>query len=88
MPDNILENSTSSHVDPLTIVLRDGKAPRICVDARKMNSDTLPDTARVPPIQELLQQFHGSNFITSIDLSSAFLDRFEKGIQEIHIVFV
>ena len=61
------------NVNPLTIVLRNGKAPRICVDARKVNRYTLPDRARVPPIQELLQQFHGSKFITSIDLSSAFL---------------
>jgi len=60
--DNVLEISTSNHVNPLTIVLRDGKAPRICVDARKVNRYTLPDRARVPPIQELLQQFHGSKF--------------------------
>jgi hypothetical protein len=33
----------------------------------------MPDRARVAPINELLQQFHGSKFITSIDLSSAFL---------------
>jgi len=32
--DNVLEISTSSHVNPLTVLLRDGKAPRICVDAR------------------------------------------------------
>jgi hypothetical protein len=32
-----------------------------------------PDRTRVSPIAELLQQFHGSNFISSIDLSSAFL---------------
>jgi len=73
MADNVLEISTSSHVNPLTIVLRDGKAPRFCVDARKVNRYTLPDRARVLPIQDLLQQFHGSKFITSIDLSSAFL---------------
>jgi hypothetical protein len=32
-----------------------------------------PDRTLVSPIAELLQQFHGSNFISSIDLSSAFL---------------
>ena len=73
MADNILEISTLSHVNPLTIVLRDGKAPRIFVDARKVNRHTLPDRVRAPPIQELLQQFHNSKFITSIDLLSAFL---------------
>jgi hypothetical protein len=35
MADNVLEISTSSHVNPIKIVLRDGKAPLICVEARK-----------------------------------------------------
>jgi hypothetical protein len=73
MAGYVLEISTSSHVNPLTIVLRDRKVPRICVDARKVNRYTLPDRARVPPIQELLKQFHVSKFITSIKLSSVFL---------------
>ena len=73
MGDNVLEISTSSHVNPLTTVLRDGKARRISVEARKVNRYTLPDIARVPHIRGLSQQFHGPRFITSIDLSSAFL---------------
>jgi hypothetical protein len=73
MADNILEISTSSHVSPLTTVRREGKVPCICVDARKVNRYTLPDRARVPPFQELLQQFHGSKFISSTDLLLAFL---------------
>ena len=71
--DGVLEVSNSSYANPLTIVMKDGRAPRICVDTRKVNKHTLPDRARAPPIQELLQRFHGSKFITSIDLSSAFL---------------
>ena len=69
MADTVLEISTSSHLNSLTFTLRNGKAPRICVDARKMNRYILLDRARVPNIQELLQQFHGFKFITSIDLS-------------------
>jgi hypothetical protein len=73
MADNVLEISTSSYVNSLTILLREGKEPRICTDARAVNRHIVPDRARVAPIQEMLQQFHGSKFITSIDLSSAFL---------------
>jgi hypothetical protein len=71
--DKIIEPSDSSYLNPLTIVLREGKSPRICLDARKVNRWTMPDRTRVAPINELLQQFHRSKFITSIDLSSAFL---------------
>jgi hypothetical protein len=46
---------------------------RICVDARKVNQFTIPDRERAPPIQELLQKFHGVKYLTSLDLSSAFL---------------
>ena len=60
-------------MNPLPILLRNGKANRICVEARKVKSYTLPDRARVPQIQELSQQFHGPRFINRIDLSSAFL---------------
>jgi hypothetical protein len=60
-------------VNPLTIVLTDGEAPRICADARKLNRCTLPDRARVLPVPEILKQFLGSIFITSIDLSLAFM---------------
>jgi hypothetical protein len=71
--DGIIELLSSSYINPLTIVMREGKSPRICVDARRVNTYMLPDRAKVPPIQELLQQFHGSQSITSVDLSSAFL---------------
>ena len=100
MADSVLEISISSHMNPLTIVLPDGKpprvcvdarklnrytlpdsaralpdekAPRVCVDARKLNRYTLPDSARVLPIPEFLKQFLGSIFITTIDLSLAFM---------------
>jgi transposase InsO family protein len=33
----------------------------------------IPDHTRTAPIQELLQRFHGAKYISSIDLSSAFL---------------
>jgi hypothetical protein len=73
LEDNIIEPSDSSYLNPLTIVLKEGRSPRICLDARKVNRWTMPDRARVAPINELLQQSHGFKFITSIDLSSAFL---------------
>jgi hypothetical protein len=70
LEDKIIEPSDSSYRNPLTIVLREGKSPRICLDARRVNRWTSPDRARVVSINELLQQFHGSKFITSIDLSA------------------
>jgi hypothetical protein len=72
--DDILEISNSPILNPLTVVHREGKKPRICVDTRKVNQFTVPDYERVPPpLQELLQKFEGTRYVSSIDLSSAYL---------------
>jgi hypothetical protein len=73
LEDDIIEPSVSCYLNPITVVPRPGKSVRICLDARRVNRHMRPDRTRVSPIAELLQQFHGSNFISSIDLSSAFL---------------
>jgi hypothetical protein len=73
LEDGISELSDSSFINPLMIVYRENKDPRICIDARKVNNVMLPDRARAPPINEMLQQFHGVRYMTSLDLTSAFL---------------
>jgi hypothetical protein len=73
LEDGILEISNSPLLNPLTVVQRDGKKTRICVNASKVNQYTVPDRERAPPLQELLQQFNGACYMTSLDLSSAYL---------------
>jgi hypothetical protein len=48
-------------MNPLTVVYRGNKEPRIYIDARRVDSVMLPDRARAPPICEMLQQFHESS---------------------------
>jgi len=52
---------------------RENKEPHICIDARRMNNIILPDQARAPPIDEMLQQFHTVKYMTSLDQLSVFL---------------
>ena len=73
LKDGILEASSSPFLNPLTIVQREGKKIRICLDARKINQNTVPDRERTPPLHELLQKFDGARYMTSLDLSSAYL---------------
>ena len=54
-------------------MLREHKPLRICVDARGMNRQMTPDRVKVTPMIELLQRFHGSRYITTLDFSSDFL---------------
>jgi hypothetical protein len=71
--DDILEISESPYISPDTVVHKERKEPTLCVDARRVNRVTIPDRERTPPLQELLQRFHGTKFMTSLDLSKAFL---------------
>jgi hypothetical protein len=73
LADNIIEESYSSYVNPLTLVQRERKRVRICLDAREVNKFMTSDRAKVPPMQTLLQRFHGAKFISAIDLTNAFL---------------
>jgi hypothetical protein len=71
--DGILEESYSDYVNPLTLALRERKPLRIFVDASGVNRQMTPDRVKVAPMRELLQSFRGSRYITTLDLSSAFL---------------
>jgi hypothetical protein len=73
LEDDIIEPSVSCYLNPITVIPRPGKSVRIYLDARRVNRHMRPDRTCVSPIAELLQQFHGSNFISTIDLSSAFI---------------
>jgi CRISPR/Cas system CMR-associated protein Cmr3 (group 5 of RAMP superfamily) len=71
--EKVAEPSDSNYLGPFTTVLREGKISRIFLDARRVNRWTSPDRARLAPINELLEQFYGLKFITSIDMSLVFL---------------
>jgi hypothetical protein len=71
--DDILEISNSPILNPLAVVHKEGKKHRICVDARKVNQFTVRNYERVPPLQELLQKFEGTRYMSSIDLRSVYL---------------
>jgi hypothetical protein len=55
--DDIIETSNSHILNPLTIVSREGKNPRISIDAREVNQCTIPDRERVPPIHEISMKY-------------------------------
>jgi citrate lyase gamma subunit len=69
----ILEELQSAYINQITLVVREGKAVRICLDARRINKQMVADRTKVMPMRELLQNFYGAKYITSLDLSSAFL---------------
>jgi hypothetical protein len=55
------------------VVYNEDKKIRICVDVRRVNQHTVPDRGRIAPLQELLQKFEGAQFMSTLDLTSAYL---------------
>ena len=65
--------SHSAYINPITLLVREGKAVCICLDARRINKQMIVDRTKGMPMRELLQKFYGAKYITNLDLSSAFL---------------
>jgi hypothetical protein len=70
--DDIIKISDSPFINPITTIHKEAKKVRLRVDARKINQVMIPDRECTPQLQELLQMFNGTRFMTSIDLSSVF----------------
>ena len=66
----IIEPGPSAYVNPLiTVVKKDGSV-RVCLDARKLNSRTVPQTDAPQPMEELLQTFHEVKYFSTLRVHS------------------
>jgi len=68
----VIERANSPYINPLVVVVKKDKSVRVCLDARKLNSVTIPDYEGPLPIQELLANCGGIRIMSSIDLRSSF----------------
>jgi hypothetical protein len=73
LKDGILEEWHSAYINPITLLVREEKAGRISLDARRISKKMVADHTKIMSVRELLQKFRGAKYITSLDLSSAFL---------------
>jgi c-di-GMP-binding flagellar brake protein YcgR len=53
LKDGILEESHSAYINTITIVVREGKAVRICLDVRRINKQMVEDRTKVMPMREI-----------------------------------
>ena len=73
----VIERCNSPYVNPLvTVIKKDGRV-RLCLDARKVNSVTIPDYEGVSPINDILARCSEMKYLSTVDLLSL-----------IHIFFV
>jgi hypothetical protein len=73
LKDGILEVSQSSYDASASFVPKpNGRGLRLCVDYRALNSITVKNRRTIPLIDNLLDAVAGSEYFTSLDLTSAY----------------
>lgn len=70
--EKIIRRAATAYTSPLVIVRKKNGSLRICLDARRLNSVTVPFRDVPPRINEVLQEFSGKCWFTSTDLTAAY----------------
>lgn len=82
-----IQVSTSSFSSPALLVRKKTSDWRLCVDYRQLNALTTKNKYPLPLIEDLLDELHGAQWFTSLDLCSVFHQiRMAKG-DEFNIAF-
>jgi hypothetical protein len=72
LDNNRCRESMATHPAPVTVVEREGKEPRVCVDYRNRNSRTEVPVFPMPNVNDFLDDNAGFKYYCSFDMKSMF----------------
>ena len=67
-----IQESFSAYASPIVCVRKKDNSLRMCIDYRKLNNKTIPDSQPIPRIQDLLDNLHGQTWFSTLDMSKAY----------------
>ena len=67
-----IAHSSSSYSFPVVLVRRKDGSIRMCCDYRKLNAKIIPGRLLLPPIQNILDNLGGNQYLTLLDQSKAY----------------
>jgi hypothetical protein len=68
----MIQPSSSPFAAPIMLARKKTGDWRLCVDYRRLNAMTVKNKYPLPIIDELLDELHGSQWFTSLDLCSGY----------------
>lgn len=68
----VVEPSSSPWANPIVCVQKKNGKTRLCLDSRRLNECTVPESYPLPYITRILGRLNGTRYLSSIDLSDAF----------------
>ena len=67
-----IRESFSSYSSPIVCVRKKDGSMRLCIDYRRLNAKTIPDSQPIPRIQDILDTLGGSKWFSTLDMSKAY----------------
>ena len=66
------QKSYSSYSSPMICVRKKNGTLRLCIDYRKLNSKTIPDSQPIPKVQDILNSLGGNRWFSTLDMSKTY----------------